>query len=62
MSTQVGQHIGAAVVWVMRSSFDLVSGYSKVPGKMSEAQWLRRIIFLETVAGVPGMVGVWGCL
>ena len=24
---------------------------------MTEEQWLRRFIFLETVAGVPGMVG-----
>lgn len=23
---------------------------------MDEAKWLQRIIFLETVAGVPGMV------
>jgi hypothetical protein len=23
---------------------------------MTEAQWLRRIIFLESIAGVPGMV------
>merc|ERR1719158_2810985 len=26
-------------------------------GKMTEKDWSRRIIFLETVAGVPGMVG-----
>merc|ERR1719158_2272703 len=25
-------------------------------GKMTEMDWARRIIFLETVAGVPGMV------
>ena len=30
------------------------SGYGK--GRMTEAKWLKRIIFLETVAGVPGMV------
>ena len=33
---------------------------------MSERQWLRRFVFLETVAGVPGMVAgeqqvlLWG--
>jgi ubiquinol oxidase len=26
-------------------------------GKMTEAKWLVRIIFLESVAAVPGMVG-----
>ena len=31
------------------------TGYGR--GKMTEAKWLKRIIFLETVAGVPGMVG-----
>jgi threonyl-tRNA synthetase len=31
-----------------------MSGYSW--GKLTEADWLRRIIFLETVAGVPGSV------
>jgi threonyl-tRNA synthetase len=33
-----------------------VTGYDP-HGSPSEAAWLRRIIFLETVAGVPGMVG-----
>lgn len=42
-------------VTAMRSSFDLVTGYG--PGRMNECKWLRRIVFLETVAGVPGMVG-----
>eukprot|EP01023_Acetabularia_acetabulum_P050802 TRINITY_DN5529_c0_g1_i1.p1 TRINITY_DN5529_c0_g1~~TRINITY_DN5529_c0_g1_i1.p1 ORF type:complete len:370 (+),score=57.87 TRINITY_DN5529_c0_g1_i1:125-1111(+) len=37
-----------------RTIFDYVTGYGP---KMNEQQWLRRIIFLETVAGVPGMVG-----
>ena len=27
------------------------------PEKMKERDWLHRIIFLETVAGVPGMIG-----
>jgi hypothetical protein len=25
--------------------------------KMTENQWLHRAIFLETIAGVPGMIG-----
>ena len=42
----------------MRRGFDLFSGYS-LPAimPMNETRWLRRVIFLETIAGVPGMVG-----
>ena len=42
----------------MRSGFDLFSGYKfrTVLGTMHERDWIRRVIFLETVAGVPGMV------
>src|SRR4051812_26460043 len=39
----------------MRTSFDFLSSYK--PGQMDERLYLRRFIFLETVAGVPGMVG-----
>jgi len=39
----------------LRSSFDTVTGYGRVP--FNEDKWLQRMIFLETVAGVPGMVG-----
>jgi hypothetical protein len=55
-----------------RSLFDFVSGYKHVekpppPGMtieelrkagylLSDKQWLERIIFLESIAGVPGMV------
>ena len=38
-----------------RKSFDIFSGYN--PEKMTERDWLNRAIFLETVAGVPGMIG-----
>lgn len=38
-----------------RKGFDLVSGYD--PAKMTERHWVNRAIFLETVAGVPGMIG-----
>lgn len=41
-------------VRLTRFNFDWMSGYSW--GKLSEERWLRRIIFLETVAGVPGSV------
>ncbi|XP_022090854.1 alternative oxidase, mitochondrial-like [Acanthaster planci] len=41
-------------VQTLRFSFDLLSGYKR--GVRTEKKWLIRIIFLETVAGVPGMV------
>jgi len=37
----------------MRTVFDYVTGYGP---NMNERKWLRRFIFLETIAGVPGMV------
>jgi hypothetical protein len=39
----------------LRKSFDFFTRYK--PGQMNEARYLRRCIFLETVAGVPGMIG-----
>ena len=39
----------------MRTSFDFFTGYKH--GKMNEVKYLRRVIFLETIAGVPGMIG-----
>lgn len=39
----------------LRTGFDLITGYN--PGDMNEAKYIKRMIFLETVAGVPGMVG-----
>lgn len=41
-------------VTVARTAFDKLTGY---PDLQNERDWLHRIIFLETVAGVPGMVG-----
>lgn len=38
----------------VRRVFDWVTGYGP---DMNLKKWLRRIVFLETVAGVPGMVG-----
>jgi len=43
------------MIRLTRMSFDLVSGYN--PEKLDERGWLNRMIFLETVAGVPGMIG-----
>ena len=51
------QMIDTAAYWsiqTVRASFDLVTGYGP---KMNKDKWLTRIVFLETVAGVPGMVG-----
>lgn len=52
-------------VRVLRWAMDKVSGYRHpAPGQerlvkfqMTEKKWLTRFIFLESVAGVPGMVG-----
>lgn len=54
--------VDRAAYWAVqsvRAGFDLFSGYKwgMKMGTLDEAKWLRRIIFLETVAGVPGMVG-----
>lgn len=38
-----------------RRGFDLFSRYN--PETMKERHWMNRAIFLETVAGVPGMIG-----
>ena len=42
-------------VKTMRSTFDLLSGYNEK--QMPSSDWINRCVFLETVAGVPGMVG-----
>lgn len=39
----------------VRLLFDLTTGYSF--GLKGPNPWIRRVVFLETVAGVPGMVG-----
>lgn len=46
---------GWYAVQALRSCFDKVTGYSYSKSQ-SEKQLLRRFVFLETVAGVPGMV------
>lgn len=47
--------IACSSIRLIRSMFDRLTGYNEQ--KMTEEQWLNRCIFLETVAGVPGMVG-----
>ncbi|KAF5830068.1 alternative oxidase 2, partial [Dunaliella salina] len=49
----LADRVGLAAVRFMRSCFDRATGYGP---NMTEAKWLQRTIFLETVAGVPGMV------
>lgn len=63
--------VAYAAVRTLRFFFDTFTGYihgsppSKLDNEgeiqhpqktMTEQQWLRRIIFLESIAGVPGMV------
>ena len=43
------------MIRTVRGSFDMITGYN--PNKMDERAWLNRMVFLETVAGVPGMIG-----
>lgn len=55
------------MVRLLRWGMDLVTGYRHPPEgsdrglaprfEMNERKWLVRFIFLESVAGVPGMVG-----
>ena len=61
--------VAYAAVRTLRFFFDTFTGYVHASksdnGKgihyskkiMNEEQWLRRFIFLESIAGVPGMVG-----
>ena len=47
---QAHEKVGFYAVQLMRSTFDLFTGY-KPSKQMSEERWLQRILFLETVAG-----------
>ena len=47
------QKVGYRAIGLCRFLFDKATGY---PRNMTEAKWLQRMIFLETVAGCPGMV------
>ncbi|KAK9478211.1 alternative oxidase-domain-containing protein [Lipomyces japonicus] len=57
--------IALLAIRLLRSSFDIATGYKHPkPGqegdpafKMTGKKWLVRFVFLESIAGVPGMVG-----
>ena len=51
----IKERLAKRLIWAMRTCYDKLSGYNEE--QMSESQWLTRCIFLESVAGVPGMVG-----
>ncbi len=50
---QITERLAFNAVQAARGTFDWFTGYGP---NMTEAKWLQRILFLETVAGVPGMV------
>lgn len=63
--------VAFTAVQILRFTFDTFTGYIHQPPNadskkkdgnqrptkiMTEKKWLRRVIFLESIAGVPGMV------
>lgn len=48
--------VAVAFVRTLRFGLDLASGYRHGNGKMTERRYMIRNIFLESVAGVPGIV------
>ena len=48
-------YVSMFAVWSARKGFDAVTNYSHEKS-MTKDEWLFRFIFLETVAGIPGMV------
>lgn len=64
-ATDWADWVALGTVRMFRWGMDLVTVYKHAePGeelaaryKMTEKKWMHRFIFLETVAGVPGMVG-----
>lgn len=51
------ERVAFVAVKALRTSFDVLSNYRGPGGSMTENDWLNRCLFLESVAGVPGMVG-----
>lgn len=55
-----GDRFAHLFIQSMRVGFDVLSGYRKVfpwqDNIISEKKWINRVLFLETVAGVPGFV------
>ncbi|THH01563.1 hypothetical protein EW026_g1153 [Hermanssonia centrifuga] len=68
----LGDKAASTAVFLARKCFDIISGYKHKPIPpnsdmtieelrkggyiLDEKQWLARILFLESIAGVPGMV------
>lgn len=60
-----GDKAAKALVTMIRSTFDMLTGYRAAPKgeendpkhKIPMNTWINRIIFLETVAAVPGLAG-----
>ncbi|KAL4481342.1 hypothetical protein ABPG72_010495 [Tetrahymena utriculariae] len=57
-----GDRFANIFIQSLRYGFDIMSGYKKVfpwqqkGAPLTEREWINRILFLETVAGVPGFV------
>jgi len=51
----IRDHLAYGLTSILRLGFDTISNYSEKG--MDTNRWLTRIITLETVAGIPGMVG-----
>ena len=49
----LSDRVALRTIQLLRKGFDLATGYG---ADMDEKKWLRRFIFLETIAGVPGMM------
>ena len=47
--------IAYQAIQMIRKSYDLLTKYD--PNNMTRTKWIKRCLILETVAGVPGMVG-----
>ncbi|OWZ19881.1 Alternative oxidase [Phytophthora megakarya] len=54
--TKMHERAAFLAVKALRTGFDVLSGYRGPGGAMTEKDWLNRCLFLESVAGVPGMV------
>lgn len=52
---RISDKIAFKLVWLLRKTFDLVTYYDAT--KMNEKKYLDRFLMLESIAGVPGMVG-----
>jgi hypothetical protein len=53
-TTDIVDKIALGGIKILRIGFDVVSGY--LFGRLTKNKVLRRILFLETAAGIPGMV------